>query len=176
MTTRFFKHKRRVVAGILLIGLVCFIVVFGYVNAAHPNNHTGTKDSVSNKSAPTQKYNLTLPSGNHTMLNDLPGLSKVATESGEVSTRYEQTELLECATSILQTYQSRQDCALAHSGYLDICGNVWSCVLCGKGWVDVVFVSQCKKDQCEVKTVHLTAAQWASRYANLAKSSYVLDT
>ena len=53
------------------------------------------------------------------------------------------------AQSILEGYQQRADCVLVYSGYLDIAGNVWGCLVNGENWSELVTVS----DQGEIRRV-----------------------
>lgn len=53
------------------------------------------------------------------------------------------------AQSILEGYQQRADCMLVYSGYLDIAGNVWGCLVNGGNWSELVTVS----DQGEIRRV-----------------------
>ena len=53
------------------------------------------------------------------------------------------------AHSILEGYQQRADCVLVYSGYLDIAGNVWGCLVNGGNWSELVTVS----DQGEIRRV-----------------------
>ena len=53
------------------------------------------------------------------------------------------------AQSILEGYQQRADCVLVYSGYLDIAGNVWGCLVNGGNWSELVTVS----DQGEIRRV-----------------------
>ncbi len=46
-------------------------------------------------------------------------------------------------------YQQRADCVLVYSGYLDIAGNVWGCLVNGGNWSELVTVS----DQGEIRRV-----------------------
>ena len=53
------------------------------------------------------------------------------------------------AQSILEGYQQRADCVLVYSGYLDLAGNVWSCLVNGGNWSELVTIS----DQGEIRRV-----------------------
>ena len=53
------------------------------------------------------------------------------------------------AQSVLENYQQRADCVLVYSGYLDIAGNVWGCLVNGGNWSELVTVS----DQGEIRRV-----------------------
>lgn len=59
------------------------------------------------------------------------------------------------AQSVLKSYQKRSDCVLVYSGYMDLAGNVWSCLVNGGNWSELVIIS----DQGEIRrvsTCHIT--------------------
>jgi hypothetical protein len=43
---------------------------------------------------------------------------------------------------VLSSYEGQGDVALHHSGYLDLLGNAWACVVAGPSWVEVVVVQE----------------------------------
>lgn len=53
------------------------------------------------------------------------------------------------AQSVLESYQQRSDCVLVYSGYIDLSGNVWSCLVNGGNWSELVIIS----DQGEIRRV-----------------------
>ena len=53
------------------------------------------------------------------------------------------------AQSVLESYQQRADCVLVYSGYIDLTGNVWSCLVNGGNWSELVTIS----DQGEIRRV-----------------------
>ena len=53
------------------------------------------------------------------------------------------------AQSVLESYQQRADCVLVYSGYIDLSGNVWSCLVNGGNWSELVTIS----DQGEIRRV-----------------------
>ena len=46
------------------------------------------------------------------------------------------------AARVLEERRERGDCVVARSGYLDLAGRTWGCVLQGSGWAEVVIVSE----------------------------------
>ena len=46
------------------------------------------------------------------------------------------------AASLLEERRERGDCVLVRSGYLDLFGRAWGCVLQGSGWVELVLVTE----------------------------------
>ena len=78
-------------------------------------------------------------------------------------TRVEQGDLAEVAWSVLQEYRDEGTCVLASSGYLDLLGNVWGCVVLGDGWADVCVVSTRGDGQGSVvQTIRMTPDEVAS--------------
>lgn len=62
------------------------------------------------------------------------------------------------ATRLLASYRDRGDCVLASSGYLDLVGSVWGCVVQGGTWVDVCTVFEAASPaSCEVRILHMEA-------------------
>ena len=53
------------------------------------------------------------------------------------------------AQSVLESYPQRADCVLVYSGYIDLAGNVWSCLVNGGNWSELVTIS----DQGEIRKV-----------------------
>lgn len=69
------------------------------------------------------------------------GATPPADQEGLVVT-VERGEAEQVATRLLSSYREAGNCALASSGYLDLFGSVWGCVVQGDGWVDVCIVSE----------------------------------
>ena len=63
-----------------------------------------------------------------------------ATEGGWSEARHESGSLEQVATRLLRSYRDAGSCVLARSGFLDLTGSVWSCVIQGDGWTDVCIV------------------------------------
>lgn len=65
-------------------------------------------------------------------------------QDGCASVAWQQAEGVEqAAYSLLVTYRDGvTPCVLAQSGYLDLLGNTWGCVIEGDGWVDVCVVRE----------------------------------
>ena len=74
-------------------------------------------------------------------------------------TRQSGRSLQEEAADVLTSYRGRGDCALAEAGYLDLLGNVWSCIVQGDGWVDICVVRSVGEGS-EVKVTHLDRNEW----------------
>ncbi len=72
--------------------------------------------------------------------------------SASQATRYEsERSLVDEARSVLEDREGRGDCVVAKSGYLDLAGRTWGCVLQGDGWAEVLVVSEDEESSgCEV--------------------------
>ena len=65
-------------------------------------------------------------------------------------------DLQQVAVELLTSYRDAQDCVLARSGYLDLFGSVWGCVVRGGDWVDVCVVSEYEEGRaCRVCVLRL---------------------
>lgn len=72
----------------------------------------------------------------------------------------------EAAAEVLFAYRDRGDCLLAESGYLDLYGDAWGCVIQGEGWVDVcVLRGEADGDASVATVVRMDAAAWATTAA-----------
>lgn len=73
-----------------------------------------------------------------------------STNEGQVDTLEERAE------EALDAYQREADCALAYAGYLDLLGNVWSCVVVGHGWSEICLVTGGgENDEPDVRVVRI---------------------
>lgn len=71
-------------------------------------------------------------------------------------TTLEQGGVEQVATRLLCTYRDTGECVLASSGYLDLLGSVWGCVVEGDGWVEVCLVCERSQDDaCKVIVLHM---------------------
>lgn len=65
-------------------------------------------------------------------------------------------DLQQVAVDLLTSYRDAQDCVLASSGYLDLFGSVWGCVVRGGDWVDICVVSEYEEGKaCQVCVLRL---------------------
>lgn len=80
-------------------------------------------------------------------------------------TTYETSEELpDAAAELVSRYEEANDCLVRSAGYLDMFGNVWSCLMEGPGWVDLCLVSQ-GEDACVVRVTRMEAKEWERSYA-----------
>lgn len=63
----------------------------------------------------------------------------LATPSGR-SVRSSELSLEDEAKRTLELWRGQGGCVVARSGYLDLSGKVWGCVLQGQGWAEVVVI------------------------------------
>ena len=82
--------------------------------------------------------------------------------SAWTTVRKERGSMEQVATRLLRRYRDEGTCVLARSGYLDLSGAVWGCVIQGVGWTDVCVVSETREDRLsEVRVLRLTAEEVA---------------
>lgn len=94
----------------------------------------------------------------------------VATEDGEAVSSYrtdEEAGLTEVAARVLEDYRDEGNCLLRRSGYLDLLGNVWGCVVEGPDWVDVVVVRELTSECCSKRVVRMRPDAWATEFEGL---------
>lgn len=60
----------------------------------------------------------------------------------------------ECAR-LLDEYEGRGDCLVAQSGYLDVTGSTWGCVMQGEGWVEICLVQEQTDGTSETVVWHM---------------------
>lgn len=71
------------------------------------------------------------------------------------------TSLRETARSALETYRDTSPCVLLDSGYLDVSGNAWACLVQGGDWVEVCVVRSAADGQgSSVATVRMDIDEW----------------
>ena len=64
----------------------------------------------------------------------------------------------EVGEELLRSYEERGDSIPMFSGYLDVLGNVWSCIFQGSGWVDICLVSD-EGSSRKVAVCHVTTQE-----------------
>ena len=62
--------------------------------------------------------------------------------SAQVSGYESDLPLEEEARRCLERYRKEGDCVVSRSGYLDLLGGTWGCVMQGDGWAEVLLVSE----------------------------------
>jgi hypothetical protein len=79
--------------------------------------------------------------------------------------RYESAgPIQQAASALLEGYRDSGDAALAHAGYVDLLGRVWSCTVRGRSWVDVCFVRQLDDERSEVEVIRMDVDDWKDAY------------
>lgn len=92
--------------------------------------------------------------------DDAVGSSSLGVDvpTGARATRHESgRSVVDEGASVLEGYQSRGDCVLAHAGYIDLAGRVWACVVQGAGWAEVCVVREGASGGCEVVSWRMDA-------------------
>lgn len=67
--------------------------------------------------------------------------------------------LEEEAARVLGRRRQEGNCVVARSGYLDLSGRVWGCVLQGDGWSEVIVVLEGDGDGCDVLSCRMDARE-----------------
>ncbi len=89
--------------------------------------------------------------------------------SPQRSERVSERSVAREAGELLEERRARGDCVLARSGYLDLFGRTWGCVLQGNGWVEICLVSGTGADEgCVVVSWLMSAADVAGRVGEAA--------
>lgn len=78
--------------------------------------------------------------------------------AARTSGRVSELPVDEEAARILDEYAAGQDCLVARSGWLDLLGRTWGCVVQGEGWVDVCVVSEGEDGGSEVGVMRMDAS------------------
>ena len=83
-----------------------------------------------------------------------------AMDSGAVGQTGRLSELpaAEEAGRVLDEYAAGGDCVVARSGWLDLLGRTWGCVIQGEGWVDVCVVGEREGGGSEVGVMRMAAS------------------
>lgn len=85
------------------------------------------------------------PGGEGGTVSDVAGRAdELLRETGVSYRRHDslvEGSVREAAAALLEERRAGGDCVLVRSGYLDLFGETWGCVLQGEGWVEVCVVS-----------------------------------
>ena len=78
--------------------------------------------------------------------------------------RYEsELEVSEEASRLLEERRDRGDCVVVRSGFLDLTGRVWGCVLQGGDWAEILIVSESAAEGgCDVVISRMSAEELGS--------------
>ena len=96
----------------------------------------------------------------------VPDLDGVAT-GGWTEVRREEGNPEQVATRLLRAYRDAGGCVLARSGYLDLAGSVWGCVVQGNGWTDVCVVcATAEEGVSELRVMRLDADEMTDLLAD----------
>ena len=70
-------------------------------------------------------------------------------------TAYVHENLQDAASEQLCTYRDMRSCTLACSGYLDLYGNAWGCIVQGDGWTEIAVIKAIDEGTCSIQTIRL---------------------
>lgn len=82
----------------------------------------------------------------------------MASQDAEGSSRVSELSVTEEAGRVLDGYAAEGDCVVARSGWLDLLGRAWGCVIQGEGWVDVCVVNEREGGGSEVGVMRMDAS------------------
>lgn len=87
---------------------------------------------------------------------------------GTVSERSLDADLSSAAATLLEEYEEQPGTLLAHSGWLDLTGRVWGCVVLGPGWVDVCLAEDDQVNEgTRVQTLRMEVSEWRDSYGDV---------
>ncbi len=93
-------------------------------------------------------------------------------EEGTLSERVVDADLPDAASGLLEEYEGKPGTLLARSGWLDLAGRVWGCVVMGPGWVDVCLLCDGLADgQTCVKTLRMEVSEWRDSHVEAQEVS-----
>lgn len=105
---------------------------------------------------PSAREESAAPSGEDQGLLSAPTSSEDGTPDAASGTSRQSGDVQQVATRLLASYRDAGNCVLASSGYLDLFGSVWGCVVRGDRWVDICIVSETEEgSSCEVRVMRL---------------------
>lgn len=118
------------------------------------------------RDAPSESVDASKVSRGEAPRLDIPEIERFVSE--DVTTSYQPLPLPEAAGEVLAEYEAQGNCLLCESGYLDLQGNVWACVIQGDGWVEVQVVKSVDAGQgSELTVAHMEAESWAQELDGL---------
>ena len=80
------------------------------------------------------------------------------TTYGTVLVQREEADVVEVASTLLESYQTSGEVALVYAEYLDLFGNVWAGILQGDTWIEICLVME-RDSYCDVRVVRLDSEQ-----------------
>lgn len=149
------RRGRRRAASVVLLGLALLAAV---LLAGHPSvsvTEGGEGLVVGEPGSGSLDSGASEPTGSGSSENGASGISGsgVSPTSGYAETLEGRAEV------VLTSYQGASDCVLAYAGYLDLLGDVWTCVVVGDGWSEICLVSEGDDDGvASVRVVRIEGA------------------
>lgn len=74
-------------------------------------------------------------------------------------------DISQVAQGVLLDYKNLDGCFLACSGWLDLDGTSWGCVVGKEEWVDVCLVSEIDEKLCRLRYIRLERSVWKKRFS-----------
>ena len=138
-------HRGHQLAVALAAALCLALLVAATVIELGPVGDASPRAGVNDASAQGGEKFSASGSGGEDLLDsafDLVGL-----DNEGPSRSWEAESLEEGASQLLGEYAQDSACVLVQSGYLDLQGRVWGCVVTGQGWADICVVKQGDLDE-----------------------------
>ncbi len=158
-------RRRRLVLALLACAVVLALpVLLGAPQASSP----GAASPVSGEAAGEEATPTVLGGDGPLALPDAAeGVVEVSLGVSAQASGYEsELPLEEEARRCLERYRKEGDCVVSRSGYLDLLGGTWGCVMQGDGWAEVLLVGEAPDGAgSEVVVWHMDAADAADALA-----------
>lgn len=133
-------RRRRLVLALLACAVALALpALLGAPQASSP----GAASPVSGEAAGEEATPTALGDGPLARSDAAEGVVEVSPSvSAQVSGYESDLPLEEEARRCLERYRKEGDCVVSRSGYLDLLGGTWGCVMQGDGWAEVLLVSE----------------------------------
>lgn len=166
-STRCRRRTRLVLVGVFAAALVALIAGFVARGLSAGADGAAVGDV---PSATGDQPGTTAADGLARSLAELvPDLGEALEQGGStVSERSLDADLSSAAATLLEEYEEEPGTLLAHSGWLDLTGHVWGCVVLGPGWVDVCLAEDGRAHEgTRVQTLRMEVSEWRDSYGDV---------
>ena len=157
---------RRRVPGKRLLAIVSLLVLLlacgrGWLPVLDEGRGVATSSDVSASVSVTDDTGAVLPQAGLDAVEGLLGSEVGELVSQEVTRSRMSLPVPEAAIEILTSHEAARDCLLVKAGYLDLNGQVWSCLVQGGDWVEIQVVRALDEEgSSEVFTIRMDAKAW----------------
>ena len=166
-STRCRRRTRLVLAGVFVVALAVLLAGFvarGLSAGADGAVVGGVPSATGNQPGTTAVDELA-----RSLAELVPDLGEALERGGgTVSERSLDADLSSAAATLLEEYEEQPGTLLAHSGWLDLTGRVWGCVVLGPGWVDVCLAEDGQAHEgTRVQTLRMEVSEWRDSYGDV---------